>query len=446
MSGVLLGWSIFYQDIYPKQAQTLAQLSDLRGHKRKFVWTEIHEKAFQQMKHIMSQDTLLTYPQFDQPFVIHTDASDNQIGGVDMQNNKLLGFFSKKLTKTQCKYPVTEQELLAFVETLKYFKHMLLGLAIIVQTDHKNLTHPTSTHTLDWVLHQRLLLEEYGVDIQYIKGEKNVIADALSHLPTQELFQFEQDDDAFPLNLTAISSSQLSDGLLQSTLVKHPEKYSRTVREGVSLYVDADTDAIYVPPPHQLDILNWYHTTLQHPGIKRMQATLHKHFYLPGMDTAVAELVSTCATCQTGKITAVKKYGKTPLPTNTKIATWEQVHVDLIGPWDIRYNSTKTPGRSTVEKIHALTIIYKTTGWPEFVAIQNKTSCHIALLFNSEWLCCCPRPERVVFDNGNEFTGSEFQELLSSYEIKPVPTMVRNPKSNGIIEQVHLTMVTCYAP
>jgi hypothetical protein len=42
-----------------------------------------------------------------------------------------------------------EHELLAITETLKYFKHKLLGCSIIIRTDHKNLTHPTSTHTSD---------------------------------------------------------------------------------------------------------------------------------------------------------------------------------------------------------------------------------------------------------------------------------------------------------
>ena len=31
----------------------------------------------------------------------------------------------------------------------------------------------------------RLLLEEYGPEIEYIKGLKNVVADALSRLPKQ---------------------------------------------------------------------------------------------------------------------------------------------------------------------------------------------------------------------------------------------------------------------
>jgi transposase InsO family protein len=98
------------------------------------------------------------------------------------------------------------------------------------------------------------------------------------------------------------------------------------------------------------------------------------------------------------------------------------------------------PGTTIVQQLQALTIIDKGTGWPEFVATQSKTSQQVAILFDGAWLCRYPRPDRVVFDNGGEFIGAEFQELLASYGIKPVPTTVRNPKSNGVIERVHLTM------
>jgi cysteinyl-tRNA synthetase len=79
---------------------------------------------------------------------------------------------------------VTEQVLLAIIETLKYFRYMLLGHQIIIKTDNKNLTHPLSTHTSSRVLRQWLLLEEYGADLEYVQGSSNVVADALSRLPT----------------------------------------------------------------------------------------------------------------------------------------------------------------------------------------------------------------------------------------------------------------------
>jgi hypothetical protein len=81
------------------------------------------------------------------PSIVYSDSSDKQIGGIVTQDEKPLGFFSKKLTDTQKYYPVTEQELLGITEMLKYFRYMLLGHQIVVRTDHKNLTHPSTVHS-----------------------------------------------------------------------------------------------------------------------------------------------------------------------------------------------------------------------------------------------------------------------------------------------------------
>ena len=98
------------------------------------------------------------------------------------QQNRLLAFFSRKLSPAQQKYSVTKQELLAIVETLKEFKGMLWGQTIMVYTDHKNLMQDALGLTSDRVYCWRLLLEEYGPTIVYIKGIHNTVADAISRL------------------------------------------------------------------------------------------------------------------------------------------------------------------------------------------------------------------------------------------------------------------------
>jgi hypothetical protein len=231
-----VGMVNFYRDLYPKQSETLAPLTNLCGQNKKFYWSEEHELAFNNIKHQMAQETMVTYPQFDKPFVVYTDASEKQIGGIVTQDNKPLGFFSQKLKEPQRRYPVTEQELLAITETLKYFKHMLFGHSIIVRMDHKNLTHPLSNHVSDHVLRQRLLLEEYGAELQYIEGQKNIIADALSRLPTAEIFVF-QEADTFPLNLQHLAKRQLTDPHLQQALQKPAPDYIESIRDGQKIYV-----------------------------------------------------------------------------------------------------------------------------------------------------------------------------------------------------------------
>jgi hypothetical protein len=240
---------------------------------------------------------------------------------------------------------------------------MLFGHCIVVKTDHKNLTHQLSTHSSDRVLHQCLLLEEYGVKLENIKGEKNVVAETLFRLPTEEIFTFDVAQD-FPLHLANLVKKQATNDYLVIALQQQPPAYVTTKKEGQKIYVCKTKAAIYVPTSLRAVLLEWYHTNLQHPGIKHMQATIKQ--------------------C---KITTIKKYDKIPLPAYHKLSPWEEVHVDLIGPWDVRYNSATTPGKSTVEKIQALTIMDKATSWPEFVAIKNNTSYHISILFDSEWLC-----------------------------------------------------------
>ena len=83
----------------------------------------------------------MSYPDFNKPFEIHTDASHTQLGVVISQNNKPIAFYSRKLQPAQTQYTTTECELLSIVKTLKEFKNILLGQQIMVYTDHKNLTY-----------------------------------------------------------------------------------------------------------------------------------------------------------------------------------------------------------------------------------------------------------------------------------------------------------------
>eukprot|EP00804_Cyclotella_cryptica_P022515 CCRYP_009416-RA/>CCRYP_009416-RA protein AED:0.34 eAED:0.34 QI:0/-1/0/1/-1/1/1/0/211 len=59
---------------------------------------------------------------------------------------------------------------------------MLWGQRLKVYTDHKNLIQDALGLTSDRVYRWRLLLEEFGPEIVYIKGIHNTVADAISRL------------------------------------------------------------------------------------------------------------------------------------------------------------------------------------------------------------------------------------------------------------------------
>jgi hypothetical protein len=185
----------YYRDMWAKQSEMLAPLTDLVGEcgetkttklnntkKKPWRWDQIHQQAFENVKAAIAKETVLAYPDFLKPFEIYTDTSSMQLEAVITQDNRPIAFFSRKLSEMHQKYSVTEIELLAIVETPKEFKGMLWGQDIKVYTDHKNLTIDALGLTSDRVYCWRLLLEGYAPKIIYIKGIHNTVADAISQL------------------------------------------------------------------------------------------------------------------------------------------------------------------------------------------------------------------------------------------------------------------------
>ena len=66
----------YYRNMWAKSSHLLHPLTALTSHKVKFKWTDIEQKAFDDINGAVSQDTLLAYSDFNKHFDIHTDASD----------------------------------------------------------------------------------------------------------------------------------------------------------------------------------------------------------------------------------------------------------------------------------------------------------------------------------------------------------------------------------
>ena len=173
----------FYQDLWPRRLHTLAPLTKLSAVKKKrdFYWGAEEQNAFEEAKRMLANDALLAYLDFSKLFNVYSDASDYQLGATVVQNGRPLGFYTRKLSASQKNYTVGEKELLGIVEGLKAFEGMLYGQKITVHTDHLNLLYKNNPSQ-----QLQLLLEEYGLTIVHIAGERNDAADALSRLPMSE--------------------------------------------------------------------------------------------------------------------------------------------------------------------------------------------------------------------------------------------------------------------
>jgi hypothetical protein len=84
---------------------------------------------------------MLAQPDIDKPFGMYYDTFDIGIGGVLMQDGRVIAYASRQLWCHKEHYPTHDLELLAFVHALKVWRHYLLGNLVHIYTDHKSLRY-----------------------------------------------------------------------------------------------------------------------------------------------------------------------------------------------------------------------------------------------------------------------------------------------------------------
>jgi hypothetical protein len=432
----------YYRDMWIKRSHILAPLTKLVSKKQKFVWEKEQQHAFETIKKIISKETLLIYPNFNEPFQIHTDASHRQMGAVISQKGMPIAFWSKKLKDAQVRYTTTERELLSIVECLKTFRNILLGHKIEVFTDHKNLTF--AQFNTERVMRWRLIIEEFGPTLTYIKGENNIVADALSRLDLEEAeidmdnldevlnFEEELPKDSFPMTYSRIAREQRKDTTIANALVN--KTYTIQSFHGGEKQWDLTifNEKIVIPQSLQNNIVNWYHEQLCHPGMTRTELSIVQHFYWKNIRKDVERVCKKCHICQKTKSTT-RKYGFLP-PKSPEAEPWERLCVDLIGPYNIPRKGFKDL------KLHAVTMIDPATGWFEMRQISSKHAYVVANEVELAWLTRYPRPSIITYDRGSEFMAEFATMVKQDYGIRVKAITTRNPQANAILERIHATI------
>ncbi len=412
--------------------------------KKPWRWDPNHQQAFDNVKAAIAKETVLAYLDFSKPFKIFTDTSSMQLGAMITQNNRPIAFFSRKLSKAQQKYSVTEIELLAIVETIKEFKGMLWGQDIKVYTDHKNLTRDALGLTFDRVYHWRLLLEEYAPQIIYIKGIHNIVVDAILRLeydprlnktneythamlgvepeelsaqrwksfahhwfsynetsmPTQaycfhmnEVFvNCSDEDEIYRLTTEEIAEAQRADASLKQLF-----KRNAVIDQGLEIKLIENTTCVckygrlVIPKPLQVHAVKWYHHYLQHPGHTRLEEMMNAGMYRKGMCATIRSLTKFCRSCQINKRRS-QKYGHLP-PKTVYTIPWKCLCVDLIGPYTL-----KGKDNSQIDFM-ALTMINPASSWFEIVNLPIVKGIHQQSVNGKELLIA-----DEIFDKTSERT------------------------------------------
>ena len=134
-----------------------------------------------------------------------TNASLTGIGAVLSQlvngKEKVLGFASKALSRTERNYCVTRRELFAVVYYVRHFRPYLYGREFTVRTDHASLKWLFRFKEPEGQLARWLeALSEYKFNIIHRDGKKHGNADGLSRKPCRQCGRCDDDDENYRVN------------------------------------------------------------------------------------------------------------------------------------------------------------------------------------------------------------------------------------------------------
>ena len=185
-----LGMTSYYRKFSKNYSVVASPLIDLTSPKKKFVWSQNCQHAFDQLKNLLCSNPIIAAPDPSQPFYIQVDACDTGIGAVLMQKNAdthmlhPVCYYSYKLKEHQRSYSTVEKELLAIILTLqKYEVYFSSNIPVTIYTDHNPLTFLARARLSNQrIFRWSLFLQNYDLTIHYIKGTANSIADALSRV------------------------------------------------------------------------------------------------------------------------------------------------------------------------------------------------------------------------------------------------------------------------
>ena len=104
--------------------------------------------------------------------------------------NTVLSFY-RILIKPRRNYTTTEKALLAIVECLKQFRGIIFGCVINLFLYHNNMLYAATLSEYQRVMLWRLIIKEFGPNIQHIAGVYNIVSDTISRFPSMSSDKYD---------------------------------------------------------------------------------------------------------------------------------------------------------------------------------------------------------------------------------------------------------------
>ncbi|XGW22596.1 hypothetical protein V3C99_005091 [Haemonchus contortus] len=447
---------------FSKIAKSLFELTSSRV---PFCWKDEHDKAFQNLKNAITRAPVLGQPNVEaarsgeKPYIIYTDASTHGVGAVLCQegDDKMihpLYFASKRLSKAEERYHVTDLEALAIVFALKKFHFFVFGVKTIVRTDHQPLTtlfkrSNVSPRVIRWALE----VQSYQLEIEYVKGEANRVADALSRGMTESV-EAQQDN----VELVKVVNSVQTEKSWFEELQQDPDygclivklqqgkdldevrlpRHEKTLRvadfcihqNNLCLILEDGTVAKVVPRSRRRAVFDEAHSGVLagHFNARKIFQRLRREVFWEGMRQDIALWCKQCRDCF---LTNNRKDCVPPLKPFLVTKPFEVIGVDVL-----------EVGLSTSGNRYLVVVIDHFSKWLAAYPTPTKSAEDIARLVFGRWICEGGRwPKTILSDQGKEFENDVMEALCRVAGISQTFTKGYNPRENGVTERANQTLL-----
>ena len=256
------------------------------------------------MKNRLCTTPVLTYPNFDLPFILTTDASKAAVATILSQVHdgveRPIAYASRQMNKAEQAYSASEAEMPALVWATKYFRCYLYGKQFLVRTDHSALSFlPNLADNINHLMRWSLRLSEFDFVVKHKAGSKIGHVDILSrHVSAVK--------DEGTLNKERALRDQRKDALCNE---QKPGIYSNRSNfflddEGVTYRRRPNAKhQLVVPKALIYDIIKANHNPvfIAHPGMKRTFELISLGYWWPGMRKSIEDYIKRCDPCQRQK-------------------------------------------------------------------------------------------------------------------------------------------------
>lgn len=438
-----LGTATWYRRFVPNFSTIAGPLNKLTSNKKnapKFQWTPEADLAFNKLKECLVSAPVLSCPNYDLPFEVHTDASNFGVGAMLTQmvdgKEHPIAYMSRSLSGSEKNYSITERETLAVITALEHWRcYLENGKTFIVYTDHSaikwflTLDNPTG-RLARWGVR----LSSFNFEIKHRRGVDNVIPDALSR--------------AIPCSAVSTSNSFLATADtwykdLYNGCLNSPSSYPNFQIKNNSLYrltknkCELTTEFSWkeiVPQELREAIITENHSepTAGHLGVFKTYKRLALRFYWLGMYQDVVKFVGLCDTCLSYKHQNHTTLGEMGRPKQCS-RPFQMISVDFVGPLPV----------SRKQNSYLLVVTCCFSKFCHIFPLRRATSEAVIKNLEEAIFLVHGVPQTIFLDNGSQFISGCTNDFFKKYN---VPNVFFTPKYTpqvNTVERYNKTIITC---